>query len=176
MNFLVESTPLSFCADNAGYKLFGLAGVLINIIKILVPIILVVMGSIDLTKAVVAQKDDEIKKGYQTLLKRLIYGVAIFFVPAIVDVALNLTGVYNDPENDASCGPVVEKCVFGGFSGASDCLAKDLFSSSSSTNSNNYSSSLTIDNNSNYSECNSANSVMLYDRCLGNTRSIAGDE
>ena len=42
------------------------------IIQILVPIFLVIFGSIDLFKGVYAQKEDEIKKGQQIFIKRLI--------------------------------------------------------------------------------------------------------
>lgn len=56
----------------------------ILIIQIFVPVLLVIFGSIDFVKAVIAQKDDEIKKGQQTFIKRLIAGIIVFFVVAVV--------------------------------------------------------------------------------------------
>ncbi len=55
-----------------------------NIIMVLVPIILIVMGSIDLVKGLMSQKDDEIKKGRDAFTKRLITGIIIFLIVLIV--------------------------------------------------------------------------------------------
>lgn len=61
-----------------------------TIIQIVVPIILVVMGSIDLVKGMTAQKEDEIKKGQKMLVKRLIYGAVIFFIFIAVKLVISL--------------------------------------------------------------------------------------
>lgn len=54
------------------------------LLQIGIPIALVVFGMIDLMKAITAQKEDEIKKGQQTFIKRLISAAIVFFVFAIV--------------------------------------------------------------------------------------------
>lgn len=56
----------------------------ILIIQIAVPVILVIFGMIDLMKGIMAQKEDEIKKGQQTFVKRLLAAAIVFFVVAIV--------------------------------------------------------------------------------------------
>ena len=56
----------------------------ILVIQIAVPVVLVIMGMMDLFKAITAQKDDEIKKGQQMFVKRLIAAALIFFVIAVV--------------------------------------------------------------------------------------------
>ena len=58
--------------------------VIYNLIQIFVPIVLVVLGMLDLAKAVMAQKEDEIKKGQQTLIKRLVAAAIVFFIFSIV--------------------------------------------------------------------------------------------
>lgn len=55
-----------------------------------IPIILIVLGTIDLGKAVIASKEEEIKKAQQMLIKRLIYAVAVFFVVTIVSLVFSL--------------------------------------------------------------------------------------
>jgi len=60
-----------------------------TIIQIAVPVILVVMGSLDLFKGLSAQKEDEIKKGQQMFVKRLIAAALIFFVFVIVKVVVS---------------------------------------------------------------------------------------
>ena len=59
---------------------------IIMIIKIAVPILLIIFGMLDLGKAVIASKEDEIKKGQQTFIKRTIAAVIVFFVIQIVQI------------------------------------------------------------------------------------------
>lgn len=61
----------------------------INIIKIAVPILLIIFGLLDLTKAVVASKEDEIKKSQGTFVKRLIAAVIVFLAIHIVQIVIN---------------------------------------------------------------------------------------
>jgi hypothetical protein len=65
---------------------------ILNLIKIAIPILLIIMGSLDLGKAVVAGKDDEIKKAQTTLVKRAIAAVAVFFLVALVQLLFGLLG------------------------------------------------------------------------------------
>ncbi|MDO5569127.1 MAG: hypothetical protein Q4G04_03350 [bacterium] len=60
------------------------------IVKVGVPILIIVLGSVDLLQALVAQDSDKMKKAQSKFIKRLIIGVVIFFVPTIVNIALNL--------------------------------------------------------------------------------------
>lgn len=60
------------------------------IIQIGIPIILIVMGSIDLGKAVLSSDDKEIKGATSKLIKRAIAAVAIFFVTTIVSLLMGL--------------------------------------------------------------------------------------
>lgn len=73
-----------------------LVSLVINIIKFGVLIVLVIVGMLDLFKAVMAQKEDEIKKAEQTFLKRLIAGVLVFFVVAIVQFVFKVTTDENE--------------------------------------------------------------------------------
>ena len=57
---------------------------IITIVQIVVPVLLIIFGMLDLGKAVIAAKEDEIKKGQQTFIKRLIAGAIVFFVILIV--------------------------------------------------------------------------------------------
>ena len=56
----------------------------------LVTILLIIMGSLDLMKAVMAGKEDEIKKAQGTFVKRAIAAVIVFFIPLIVSIAMGL--------------------------------------------------------------------------------------
>ena len=71
---------------------FTTLGWVFFILKILIPIILIVFGTIDFAKAVVSSKDDEIKKSAKTLVMRTIAGVIIFFIPTLLDFIVGLIG------------------------------------------------------------------------------------
>ena len=87
----------------------NIISVIVLIIKIAVPVLLVIMGMIDLGKAVVAQKDDEIKKGQQLFVKRLIAGLLVFFSITIVQMLVNFAD--NDKDgNIMGCA----KCFLNG--------------------------------------------------------------
>lgn len=60
------------------------------IIQIGIPILLIVMGSIDLGKAVMSSDDKEIKGATSKLIKRAIAAVAVFFVVTIVSLLMGM--------------------------------------------------------------------------------------
>jgi len=64
--------------------------VIYSIVQVLIPVLLIIFGSLDLVKGIAAQKEDEIKKGQQLLIKRLISAVLVFFVFAIVKFVISL--------------------------------------------------------------------------------------
>lgn len=70
--------------------------------KVLVPIIVIGLGVLDLAKAVIASKEDEMRKAQLTLIKRVLIGVCIFFVPTIVNVLMHLADIVLNGTN--SCG------------------------------------------------------------------------
>ena len=63
---------------------------LISILIIVIPILLVLLGTFDLGKAVMASDEKEIKQAQNLLIKRLIYAAIIFFVPTLVGVIMNI--------------------------------------------------------------------------------------
>ncbi len=67
-----------------------LTSTLITLIKVGVPILLIVFGMLDLGKAVMAQKEDEIKKGWQTFIKRIVAAAVVFLVIFIVQIVFSL--------------------------------------------------------------------------------------
>lgn len=61
--------------------------------RIIVPILVIALGIIDLAKAVIASKEDEMKKAQKTFVKRVIIGVAFFFIPLFVDIIMDLADI-----------------------------------------------------------------------------------
>ena len=104
INFLIN-TKATYECGNMGLSFSGMipnvVSIIIKAIQIIVPILLVVFGLIDLAKAVMAQKEDEIKKGQQTLIKRAIAAVIVFFVIPLVGLIINF--VSGDDDTISSC-------------------------------------------------------------------------
>ena len=101
--------PTVFAADITGCnnlingvkidtKIVNLTHSAILIIQIAVPVILVIFGMLDLFKGLTAQKEDEIKKGQQLFIKRLIAAALVFFVVAIVKLLVSF--VADDKKED----------------------------------------------------------------------------
>ena len=64
----------------------------VRVLQFLIPIGLILYGMLDLGKAVIAGKEDEMKKAQGTLIKRLIYAIAIFLVVTIDTFVKGLVG------------------------------------------------------------------------------------
>ena len=107
MMFLVDNFNLDelYRCGNLGFEFAGtfpyLVSTAILIIKIVVPILLIIFGMLDLGKAVVASKEDEIKKGQQTFLKRVVSAVIVFFVIQIVQLLIGF--ISNRDQNISRC-------------------------------------------------------------------------
>lgn len=95
---------LDFCSDSRAIWRF--LGNIVNILQIAIPVIIILLGTIDLGKAVMAGEDKKIKEAQKMLLMRLIYGVAIFFIVLIVQIVFGLVA-----EQGASTSSTCFKCV-----------------------------------------------------------------
>ena len=89
---------------------------IVILIKIAVPIVLVLFGMLDLGKGVLASKEDEIKKGQSTFIKRLLAGVVVFFMISIVQLVISLV----DKDGDGD----IWKCANGILNGKVNYVEK----------------------------------------------------
>lgn len=109
MMFLVDNFELDglYRCGNLGFDFSGtfpyLVSTAVLIIKIAVPILLIFFGMLDLGKAVVASKEDEIKKGQQMFVKRVISAVIVFFVIQIVQIIVNFVSKDNSVSRCFNC-------------------------------------------------------------------------
>ena len=89
-------------------KIAYIVALAVKVIQIAVPILLILWGMLDLGKAVMAQKEDEIKKGQATFIKRLVAAAIVFFVVVIVKLLLGL--VADGSTNLVSCIDNILRC------------------------------------------------------------------
>ena len=84
-------------------RIANIVHTIILAIQIAVPVVLVIFGMLDLGKGVVASKEDEIKKGQQMLVKRIIAAALVFFVIAIVKAIISFAAGQNDGTSIMNC-------------------------------------------------------------------------
>jgi len=77
------------CKDPTILKAFRATGKILFITKIVIPIILMIMGVFDFTKAIISPKDGVIKAS-KTFFIRVTAGLLIFFLPTLVSFVLGL--------------------------------------------------------------------------------------
>ena len=97
INFLVTAGVT--CGEGEGVEIGGqivsIIRVVFNGIKIGVPIILIVVGMIGMGKAIASQKEDDIKKAQNTLIKQAIAAVIVFLMFQLVQIVMSVIGVKN---------------------------------------------------------------------------------
>lgn len=86
---------LDGCA--AGLKpLLGLVNFVVDAIMIGIPIILILLGMVDLGKAVISSKEDEVKKATKAFGKRFLYAVGVFAVVWLVTFVFDTVSSVTD--------------------------------------------------------------------------------
>lgn len=90
------------CSDPNFIAPFRFIGRIFSVIKILIPLLIIGFGVWDFFRAVVAAKDDEIKKSMKSLIMRVISGIIIFFIPAIIHFVFRLIDEWDNYESDYS--------------------------------------------------------------------------
>ena len=73
---------------------------LLNYIKVLGPILVIVLSSVDFMKVIIKSDDDAMQKAGKKLGYRLILAALLFFIPTVVEVLLGIFGITSDP----TCG------------------------------------------------------------------------
>ncbi len=93
--FILEETVKNASVAEACHGLGNIVIIvkfILTIIQWVVPIVLIVLGTIDLVKAVIAGKEDDIKKNQTTLIKRVIAAVIVFIIPMLVTIVMGWLG------------------------------------------------------------------------------------
>ena len=78
------------CNDAGIMNAMKIIGYIIFVVKIIVPLILIVLGMMDFTKAVTSSDDNALRKALEALIRRFIAAIAVFFLPGLL---LTLVGM-----------------------------------------------------------------------------------
>ncbi len=91
---MLTSTINSFCQEIS--PMLKMIGDLLNIFKVSLPLILIALCILDIGKAVISSKSDDIKKNIKSGLKKLAVSVFIFFVPTVCMLIFNFVGGFQE--------------------------------------------------------------------------------
>ena len=62
------------------------------VIQIGIPIVLIVLGTLDLGKAVISSDDKAVKEAQSKLIKRCIYAIILFFIVTLLNLLFSMVG------------------------------------------------------------------------------------
>ena len=100
----VEDTDLeTICSKPELRKPLKFIGTIVAVLKIAIPILILVLGIMDLFKAIPSSKDDRIMIAVKSIGVRFIAGVFIFFIPGIVQLLLDWVNEWSNYQNTWCC-------------------------------------------------------------------------
>lgn len=76
----------NLCKTDGVLKVFRGLRIIITIVKILIPLIIIIVGAVNFGKAVLDDNSDALNKNVKLLMKQIIIGVLVFFIPTIVTI------------------------------------------------------------------------------------------
>ena len=85
---------LTFCVETK--DVWSTVGKVLLVFKIVIPILLIIFGMIDLGKAVIGSDEKAIKEATNSIIRRLIAAIVIFFIPSIVGAIIGLVGSWQE--------------------------------------------------------------------------------
>lgn len=81
---------MSFCTDPDVLSILKYVDTLITVAKIAIPLVIIVLASIDFAKIVMSGSPEKVDAGLKKLIYRVISAVIVFFVPTIVSIVFGL--------------------------------------------------------------------------------------
>ena len=84
----VHAASFDFCVQSSA--IWQLFGYILLSLKIIIPVVIIVFGTIDFAKAIIDEKDNNLSKATTTLIRRICLGIFIFFIPTIVSAIFGL--------------------------------------------------------------------------------------
>lgn len=103
-----ETAATGFCANTA--NIWQIVGYVLLVFKIAIPLLLIILGMMDLGKAVVASKSDEVSKSVKSLAFRAVAAVIVFLIPTLIGFIMGLVSDFRDSGAKADFD-ICRKCL-----------------------------------------------------------------
>lgn len=98
-----DTTIINACENPDILRVIYFANLILDIVRIIIPIGLIIIGMIDFSKAVTSSDEGVQKKSVNLFLKRIIYAVLVFAVPWIVEILIITLGNLTEGVNFTDC-------------------------------------------------------------------------
>ena len=115
----LEIEEIHFCEESGVRATFQIVGYLLFAAKIVVPLLLIILGSIDFAKATISSDDKAPKEALMSFIRRVLIAVIIFFIPTVLNFLLSLVYGATEAFSDDSFEDCTD-CLFDPFG---DCKA-----------------------------------------------------
>lgn len=79
---------LLFGDPNKPESVASLVNEVMGYIRVIVPVLTIVLGTVDLFKAIIASNPEAMKKAQNSFIKRLIFAVVVFLVPSLIKILM----------------------------------------------------------------------------------------
>ncbi len=100
--YAATSSKIKFCDYGGVRRTFKIIGIIINLVKIIVPLILTFSGMVGISKTIISGKFDDLKGGIIQLSKQAVAGLIIFIIPGLLDFVFDSLVEYDD-SNFTAC-------------------------------------------------------------------------
>ena len=93
---LINGDKILDCDGLLDAGLVDIINTLLTWIRIIVPIIVIILGTVDFSKAVLNAEKDEMKQAVTRLTKRIVIAIIIFFVPTLIHLLVDIFNQVSD--------------------------------------------------------------------------------
>ena len=83
----LDTIKIAACGDQTKFA-FQIARLIIQILQIAVPFALIIWGSLDFFKAVIAGDDKEMKQKRKPFIQRVVAAIIVLLLPMLVDIIM----------------------------------------------------------------------------------------
>ena len=98
MILFLEDTTMTSCGDSNLLTIMQLIRQALKLIQILVPIALIIFGTLDMAKCVIAGDEKKIKENQGKFIKRIASAIIVFLIPIIVNFVMSFA--FTDTVNE----------------------------------------------------------------------------
>lgn len=115
---------LTSCQESFGSEfvtLIDAARWIFNILLFLIPATLLVLGTIDMFKAMTSGDEKAAKQKQKDLIRRLIYAVVAFCIPFIIKIVFSMVASALTNNTEATNAKTTTECFFSCWSGNEGC-------------------------------------------------------
>ena len=96
---ITDNSSFKSCQDVLGANVYKILQKFFKMIYVIVPFLVLILGMLDLGKAVLSSKDDEMQKAKGRFTKRIAMGLLVFIVPTIINILFYVVNFAKDPSD-----------------------------------------------------------------------------